>query len=242
MSAHSLVPRLARVGLGSSRRTATSLPSRQFSGSVTRCAENSSEKPESSAAAEPDTAQSGQAPKQSPGRSPDAVQRAREELSRPSTNPTKPVQRNSNSAILDLFQDIVQPESQTREPVKRHYMHVFAHKHNTHITICGPDKGPMKRLSLSTGNLGFRKSNRGTYDAAYQLANYTLGRIQEQGLLPQIQHLEVIMRGFGVGRDAVTKVLLGQEGSIIRNKIGSVSDGTRLKFGGTRSKKPRRLG
>ena len=50
------------------------------------------------------------------------------------------------------------------------------------------------------------------------------------------------MRGFGKGREAVTKALLGAEGRILRDKIRSVSDGTRLKFGGTRGQNPRRLG
>ena len=50
------------------------------------------------------------------------------------------------------------------------------------------------------------------------------------------------MRGFGQGREAVTKALLGVEGQGIRGKIVKVSDATRLKFGGTRSRKIRRLG
>jgi small subunit ribosomal protein S11 len=52
----------------------------------------------------------------------------------------------------------------------------------------------------------------------------------------------VFLRGFGAGREAVTKALLGLEGAALRGKIVKVSDATRLKFGGTRSKKPRRLG
>jgi small subunit ribosomal protein S11 len=69
-----------------------------------------------------------------------------------------------------------------------------------------------------------------------------MGRIQEQGLNAQIKRLEVVLRGFGAGREAVTKALLGSEGKLLRGKVVKVSDSTRLKFGGTRSKKPRRLG
>ena len=43
-------------------------------------------------------------------------------------------------------------------------------------------------------------------------------------------------------REAVTKALLGTEGRNIRTKITAVVDATRLKQGGPRSKKPRRLG
>ena len=77
-----------------------------------------------------------------------------------------------------------------------------------------------------------------------------MGRINNQGLLsPEypgkggpIKELEVVLRDFGPGREAVTKILLGAEGKALRGKISKVMDGTRLKFGGTRSPKPRRLG
>lgn len=97
-------------------------------------------------------------------------------------------------------------------------------------------------LSMSAGNIGFRKAGRGSYDAGYQLAAFILKQIQERGLLRDINTIEVVLRGFGAGREAVSKALLGQEGRMIRNKIVSVKDATRLKFGGTRSPKPRRLG
>ena len=121
-----------------------------------------------------------------------------------------------------------------------HHLHIYATRHNTHITLTKPDRDPI--ISVSCGNLGFRKAARGTYDAAYQLGAYTMGRIQEQGLLTQIQKLELILRGFGPGREAITKILLGSEGMNLRPRVCKVTDATRLKFGGTRSKKPRRLG
>jgi small subunit ribosomal protein S11 len=121
-----------------------------------------------------------------------------------------------------------------------HHFHIYATKHNTHITLTKPNRDPL--ISVSCGNIGFRKAGRKHYDSAFQLAAYVIGRIQEQGLNPQIKKLEVTLRGFGAGREAVTKALLGTEGRLLRGKIVKVSDATRLKFGGTRSKKPRRLG
>lgn len=67
-------------------------------------------------------------------------------------------------------------------------------------------------------------------------------RIQQEGLLKQINSLEVVLRDFGQGREALTKVLLGSEGRALRGKVVRVADATRVKFGGTRSRKPRRLG
>ncbi|MCJ1294041.1 hypothetical protein MMC34_005598 [Xylographa carneopallida] len=121
-----------------------------------------------------------------------------------------------------------------------HHLHVFSSKHNTHITLTRPDRNPI--IAVSTGNLGFKKAARGTYDAAYQLGAYMMNRIQQEGLLAKIQQLELVLRGYGDGRDAIKKILLGSEGMGLRPRIVRVTDATRLKFGGTRSKKPRRLG
>ncbi|KAK4547250.1 hypothetical protein LTR36_000905 [Oleoguttula mirabilis] len=147
---------------------------------------------------------------------------------------------------------------------KPHRMHILATKHNTHITIVQPTRAASQTassgvsgtsasaadqkkmvdvlLSLSAGNIGFRKAGRGSYDAAYQLAAFVLKQLQERGIASGIQKLEVVLRGFGAGREAVTKALLGAEGRSIRGKISAVVDATRLKLGGPRSKKPRRLG
>jgi small subunit ribosomal protein S11 len=130
-------------------------------------------------------------------------------------------------------------KSEWEEP-ERHHLHIYAHKHNTHLTLTKPNMDPL--ISVSCGNIGFRKAGRGTYDAGYQLAAFLMSRIQDKGLLPQIQRLELIYRGFGPGREAVTKAILGKEGQKIRPLVVRLSDSTRLKFGGTRSKKPRRLG
>lgn len=120
------------------------------------------------------------------------------------------------------------------------HFHIYSHKHNTHVTVTKPNRDAI--VSLSCGNLGFRKSNRKHYDSAYQLGAYVIDKLQQQGWHNKIGSLEVVLRGFGPGREAITKVILGNEGKLLRKKITKVSDSTRLKFGGTRSKKPRRLG
>jgi small subunit ribosomal protein S11 len=121
-----------------------------------------------------------------------------------------------------------------------HHLHVYSHKHNMIITLTRPNGNPL--LSLSCGHLGFRKSQRSGFDPAFQLSSHILGQIQEKGLLLDIQRIELVFRGFGPGRDAFVKVLLGNEGRNIRGLITSVTDSTRIKFGGARSRKVRRLG
>jgi small subunit ribosomal protein S11 len=189
---------------------------------------------------------------------------------RPRTDSNTPA---SISALLDAAPDYSSSllgsdyaETLSKAPDPPHRLHVFAHKHNTHITFVQPPK-PLSQtphlatatasskttasqqtkeisvlLSLSTGNIGFKKAGRGSYDAAFQLAAFALKQIQEKGMWRDVKELEVVLRGFGAGREAVTKALLGTEGRFLRARITSVADATRLKQGGGRAKKPRRLG
>jgi small subunit ribosomal protein S11 len=145
------------------------------------------------------------------------------------------VQPTVNEAPLSEQLGLTEDESE--EP---YHFHIYSHKHNTHITLTKPNRDAI--ISLSCGNIGFRKSARKHYDSAYQLGTYVLDKMNQKGLIKKIHKLEVVLRGFGQGREAVVKLLMGQEGAKLRPKIVRVSDATRLKFGGTRSKKPRRLG
>ena len=133
------------------------------------------------------------------------------------------------------------------EIVRPHHLHIYATHHNCHITLTTGARDPI--ISVSSGNIGFRKAQRGTYDAAFQLGTFVMGLINNQAMLDeryqgkggQIRQLEVVLRDFGPGREALTKIILGGEGRALRGRIVRVMDATRLKFGGSRSKKPRRL-
>ena len=145
--------------------------------------------------------------------------------------------RDIDTSPLDGLQELGMDDVSNSEP---YHFHIYSHKHNTHVTVTKPNRDAI--ISLSCGNMGFKKSGRKHYDAAYQLGAYVIDRLHQQGWHKKIEQLEVVLRGFGPGREAVTKVLLGNEGKLLRTKIIRVADSTRLKFGGTRSKKPRRLG
>lgn len=135
--------------------------------------------------------------------------------------------------------DTLDTPEEENNPEPYHF-HIYSHKHNTHVTVTKPNRDAI--ISLSCGNLGFRKSGRKHYDSAYQLGAYVIDKMHQKGLVKSIHKLEVVLRGFGPGREAVVKVLMGNEGRLLRPKIVRVTDATRIKFGGTRSKKPRRLG
>jgi small subunit ribosomal protein S11 len=229
---------------------------RSFSSSLRSAAENDNVKPPSPTAPSPDPSNpSGSAAPGSP------IQRRSPSLSKAA--------RTSDQAgmnkLLHMFDRAVHLNTDTREQKDKavftasykdgitlanapkveekpepHHFHVYATRHNTHITLTDPKRNPI--ISLSCGNIGFKHSARKHYDSAYQLASHVMDRMEDRGINSQIKELEVILRGFGAGREAVTKALLGLEGRQLRHKVVKVADATRLKFGGTRSKKPRRLG
>lgn len=147
---------------------------------------------------------------------------------------------SSLASALGGLDDFDRMKREVDHSMEEYHFAIYAHKHNTHVTVSKPNNDVI--LSLSCGNIGFRKSHRGTYDAAYQLGAYACDRMYQNNWHKNIQKMRVTLRGFGPGREAISKILLGTEGRLLRNKITQVADITRLKFGGTRSKKPRRLG
>ncbi|KAJ5297820.1 hypothetical protein N7508_008069 [Penicillium antarcticum] len=147
--------------------------------------------------------------------------------------------RRENFRMAESFEaDMIKNPYADRAPA--HHLHVYCHKHNTILTLTRPNGNPI--MSIGCGQIGFRKAGRSGFDPAYQLSAHVLGQIKEKGLLMEIKRLEVVFRGFGKGREAFTKVLLGNEGRFIKGLVMRVTDSTRLKFGGTRSRHERRLG
>lgn len=184
-------------------------------------------------------------------------------------NPTLPNSTMRNTLRDSLKREESDPSSadgaasQSQYLDEPYHLNVYSHKHNTHITFTEPSRNPI--LSLSCGSLGLRNAQKASYDASFQLAAYTFRKMAEKQwklgganaktpwcTLSSIRKptfsgsagagIEVIFRGFGPGREAFQKALLGTEGRLIKPLISKVTDGTRLKFGGTRSPQVRRLG
>ncbi|OAA40528.1 37S ribosomal protein S11 [Beauveria brongniartii RCEF 3172] len=165
----------------------------------------------------------------------------------PASQPQDALSNLSKSMVFDSFarrpaeRGVMMGNAQ---PVKEdsyepYHLHIYAHKHNTHVTFTLPNKNAV--LSLACGNVGFKKSRRGTFDAAYSLAKYALERLVYMGYATKVNRVELSLRGFGQGRDATIKALMSPEGAFIRDKIVRVTDATRIKYAGTRSPPKRRL-
>lgn len=97
------------------------------------------------------------------------------------------------------------------------------------------------KIHLSAGQLGFRKSQRSEYEAGYQVSARLFKMIEDQKLFSPNDKIELVLKNFGKGREAFLNALQGREGSMVKDHVVRISDATKLKFGGTRSKKLRRL-
>ncbi|PWW76415.1 translational machinery component [Tuber magnatum] len=127
--------------------------------------------------------------------------------------------------------------SETSAGTDLYRLHVYSPRHNCHITYTRPNGNCI--ISKSTGNVGIKGAAKGSFDAAFQLASHVLGKIAEMAEVPR--NVELLLRNYGPGRDAFFKALMGREGQFLRGSIRRVTDSTRIKFGGTRSKALRRL-
>lgn len=205
-----------------------------------------------------------------PRKEPEALDQIAEALrkpQRPASNPPPPLSNLMSGELRSIAQS-AQEEAATRSNAKisadePYHLNVYAHRHNMHITFTEPSRNPI--LSFSAGNIGLRKAQRSSYDACFQLAAYTFRKMAEKqwrvggkkmthntmktlsdirrpGAMHGGSGIEIVFRGFGPGREAFQKALLGTEGRMIKPLVSKVTDSTRLKFGGTRSPKVRRLG
>ena len=116
------------------------------------------------------------------------------------------------------------------------------------------------KVNLTTGVLGFRNTKQGEYEAGFQTAARMFALIEERGYLKQggrnylsgssnRSHnnsgsrlgLELILSNFGKGREAFLNALNGVEGNSIRPFINRVTDNTKIKIGGVRPPRARRV-
>lgn len=122
-------------------------------------------------------------------------------------------------------------------------------------------------ISMSTGHLGFRKSQRGEYEGAFQLSSEIFKSIREKNLLldsnksffndPTLSSyqkstkaftnpfdgipLEIVVKEFGKGRKAFFDALQGKEGLGIKEHVTKFTDLTPIKYGGVRAPSRRRI-
>lgn len=119
------------------------------------------------------------------------------------------------------------------------HLHCKSTGNNTTCAVADPDGKVLG--TWSGGCVGFKKSQRASYEAGYQCAI----RAFDLTHLYMEEHVEnrvaIHFKGFGQGREAFKSAILTMEGEKIRHRIVAFSDHTPLKIGGTRAKKARRI-
>lgn len=149
-------------------------------------------------------------------------------------------------------------QSAKGKEVVRHYVHVTATKNNLHI--CATDefvdnsfvpesidekllqkvRAPQEvRFHLSCGHLGIKKKERGEYDGAFQTSVRAFELLEQKNMLSR--PVEVVVRGFGRGREGFFAALTAPEGEKVSAKVDRLSDRTKLNQGGTRAPGRRRV-
>ena len=160
---------------------------------------------------------------------------------------------NMNNRIAFFFKRFNSSLSQSKNTAGKqdtntsipHRLHILSTRNNYHMTLVGPNNCP--QIKLSAGTCGFKRGKRSSYDAAHTVAVTMFSKIDERERSPNpqkrlnIDSLELIFRGFAIGRTAIIKSFGGVEAAFLVPKITAIADATRLKFGGCRSKNHRRV-
>jgi len=173
-------------------------------------------------------------------------------------------QQNQNDTVLDLVNDLTESDRKYPTPPRagpegyapganpfvpgtmerfiklksKYRLHCHSTLNNTITTFTKPDGSTV--AWFSGGSCGFKKGQRASYEAGYQCAVRMFKKIEEFAVGESIE-VELFFKGFGQGREALHRALMTSEGEKIRPLVGSITDRTAIKIGGTRAPKTRRL-
>lgn len=110
---------------------------------------------------------------------------------------------------------------------------------NTHVTITNQNRDPI--IVMSAGILGLRHKQRATHEAGAATLHAALKRFSEKHpVATENVIIELILKGFGPGRNGALATIFGPHGDVIRSKIARVTDATRLTIGSTKGRNKRR--
>jgi small subunit ribosomal protein S11 len=118
-----------------------------------------------------------------------------------------------------------------KRSVAKGQVHVQASFNNTIVTFTDTNGGALTHSSA--GACGFRGSKKGTAYAA-QIAGERAAQAAKQQY--GMTSVDVFIKGIGLGRDAVVRVLSGMD-----IHVESITDVTGVPHGGVRPKKARRI-
>ncbi|OCF38098.1 hypothetical protein I316_00322 [Kwoniella heveanensis BCC8398] len=133
-----------------------------------------------------------------------------------------------------------------RTVLPTHTLHVKSTRNNIILSLTD-GLGPIFSTVSGGTDRTFKNSQRSSYEAATQASTKMFDKIIEWSRdLPKTQEyrpkIRIAFNGlFGMGREAFAGALAGPEGQEMRTLVTRVEDRTRIKIGGARAPKPRRL-
>ena len=110
------------------------------------------------------------------------------------------------------------------------HIHAVSMTKNIHVTVTDYKHDPI--ITMSAGRLGIKHSKRQTHEAGYDTTLATFEKLANSNL--EIQEVEIVLKGFGKGRQGFMSAMAGQHGEFLRNKVVRVTDATPLRIGGER--------
>ncbi|CAG8525995.1 15364_t:CDS:2 [Rhizophagus irregularis] len=137
-------------------------------------------------------------------------------------------ENNDGSKYQPSIDDILVPTEEN------YILHIHASYNNTIVTLTNSHGNIL--ITKSGGSVGFKKSQRGGYEAAHQAAIGVIQKIKEKNL--NVKNVEICINGFGPGRDAAFKAIANVENQW---NVRRITDTTPLPFNGCRPRKLRRL-
>ncbi|KAK6909412.1 hypothetical protein I203_103430 [Kwoniella mangroviensis CBS 8507] len=160
--------------------------------------------------------------------------------------PSSPARaRSSKGSGLRWLAETDKSNDNNKHLVPTHTLHVRSTRNNIVLSFTD-GLGPVFTNVSGGSDRQFKNSQRSSYEAATQASIKMFEKILEyhQTTTPSNRRLQlrVSFNGlFGMGREAIASALSGPEGQEIRSLITRVEDRTKIKIGGTRARKPRRL-
>ncbi|TYJ57913.1 hypothetical protein B9479_001268 [Cryptococcus floricola] len=131
--------------------------------------------------------------------------------------------------------------------VPTHTLHIRSTRNNVLMTLTD-GLGPLFGTVSAGSDKTFKNAQRSTYEAAAQASIKMFDRVVEWsreasgGSRSKEPKIRLSYNGlFGSAKEAVTTTLSGPQGAELRKLLVRVEDRTKIKIGGVRARKPRRL-
>ncbi|WVQ74268.1 hypothetical protein IAR50_003865 [Cryptococcus sp. DSM 104548] len=131
--------------------------------------------------------------------------------------------------------------------VPTHTLHIRSTRNNVLLTLTD-GLGPLFGTVSAGSDKTFKNAQRSTYEAAAQASIKMFDRVVEWsreasgGSRAKEPKIRLSYNGlFGSAKEAVTTTLSGPQGAELRKLLVRVEDRTKIKIGGVRARKPRRL-